>query len=165
MEDFISKIFTYLGTTAIIGALIWIGRKLQILDDMKLSMDKMKYNIKVICDALVKSNSIDFDHEKLKSYSPLQLTDKGKEFIKKIGFDKAFDENKEEFYKFINLENPKMPYDIELASIKAVLFLFDKDYFASVKDYLYNNPNEKKTQITNVLGIYIRDNYMTDHKN
>ncbi|MDQ1284350.1 MAG: hypothetical protein QG620_698 [Patescibacteria group bacterium] len=171
MDNFVSDIFTYIGIPAIIGGIIWIGRnliligrRLQILDDMKISIDKIKHNLKVVCDALVKADSIKFNHEKLKSYSPLNLTDKGVEFIKEIGFDKTFESNKKDFYGFIRSEDPKTPYDIELASIKAVLFLFDNEYFYPVKDYLYNNPEEKKSQVAGVLGVYIRDKYMEDNE-
>lgn len=168
MDNFSNNLITYIGIPAIIGGVIWLGRKLiwigkqlQVLNDMQSSLNKIKHNLKVVCDSLIKSD-INFDHEKLQSYSPLGLTEKGSEFIKEVKFDEIFAQNKDSFYEFISSENPKTLYDIEVASIKAVFVLFDEDYFFPVKDYLYKNPTAKKNQVMQVLGIFVRDNYMED---
>jgi hypothetical protein len=161
MDDgLIKNIFIYVGIPTIIGALIYIGRKLQILDDLKDSSLKIKHNVKVICDALIKSESVDFDHENLQAYSPLRLTEKGEELVKKIGFEDIFKEHQTDFFDFIKSESPKGDYDIELASIKSIFYLFDKPYFAPVKEYLFTNPKSDQKKLFTVLGVYVRDKYL-----
>jgi hypothetical protein len=59
-----------IGIAAIMIGLIYIGRKLQILDDIKCTIDKMKHNLKVIGDFLTRTNK-DFDPSELKALSPL----------------------------------------------------------------------------------------------
>jgi hypothetical protein len=158
---FIDVILT-IGIVSIIGAFIYIGRKLQILDDLKETMDKAKHNIKFICDSLTQSK-IKFDPTYLRAFSPLQLTDKGIEIINAVEFNKIFNENKPDFINFINSENPKTRYDTELSSIKSIVSLFDKEYFYPVKKYLYENPGLDERSMRTILGVYVRDKYLEAH--
>ena len=74
-----------IGVPSIIVALIYIGRKLQILDDLQRTMSKMKVNIKVISDFLTRNYS-EFNLTELHGYSALQLTEEGRRFLYNIGF-------------------------------------------------------------------------------
>ncbi len=158
---------TAIGIPSIAAALIYIGRKLQVLDDVKKTLNgefkdtigKMKLNIKVIADALIQSGLV--DGGKLQAYSPIQVTQIGKDYLEKIGFIKTFNEHSEDFFRYIESEQPKTDYDIENAAIRSIYLLFDKDYFNPIKDYLYNNPKEDKKELTNVAGIYVRDMYLS----
>ncbi len=147
-----------IGIPSIIAGLIYIGRKLQILDDMRDTMDKMKVNLKVVCNALIQLNLL--DGNKLQTYSPVKITSVGEDYLKKIGFDKIFSEHFQDFFDVINTEKPQTDYDIENAAIRSIYVLFDKPYFDLVKDYLYNNPKEDRKELMNVAGIYVRDRYM-----
>lgn len=141
-----------------VAGLIYIGMKLQLLSHLDRTAEKMKKNIKVIADALIKSD-VPFENELLESYSPLHLTDKGKQYLDKIGFVKLFSEHSQDFFDCINDEETQTEYDIENSAIRCVFFLFDKPYFNEVKNYLYNNPNEDKKELIKVAGIYVRDKY------
>lgn len=162
MIDFMQKIIVYLGVPTIVAVLIYIGKKLQILNDLKETMDKVKHNIKVICDTLLQSE-IKFDSREIRSFSPFQLTEEGRQKIKSLDFNNIFAENKSDFLAFIDSEQPKTKYDVEIASIKSVITLFEKEYFNAIKSYLYNNPEVDDRALRTTLGVYIRDQYFALH--
>lgn len=54
MWDLINKIIIAVGIPSIVVGCIYIGRKLQILDDLKDAMNKINHNIQVISNFLVK---------------------------------------------------------------------------------------------------------------
>lgn len=160
--NIINGIVVTLGLPAIIGAALFMGRKLQVLDDLKLTMDKVKQNLNVICNFLIKNNE-NFDSTELKTLSPFQLTQIGKDFISKIGFDKIFDGHRSDFFDFINSENPKLKYDVETSAIKSISFLYDRDYMKFLKVYFYNNPLRNFENTAPTLGVYVRDAYLAEH--
>ena len=96
-------------------------------DSIEHKMDRMSANLKLIADSLIGNDNIKFDHTKLQSYSPLKLTEEGRQFIQALQFDKTFTEHKQNFFDFIDLEKPRAPYDVEIAATKSILFLFDKE--------------------------------------
>lgn len=64
--QFINGIFVFLGVPATIGGLIYIGRKLQILDSLSADMKIVKHNLKVVTDYLTRYHP-EFDPKELKS--------------------------------------------------------------------------------------------------
>ncbi len=156
------NILVGVGITATLGAFIYIGRKLQILEDLKDTTGKIKMNVKVIGDYLT-SASADFDHTELQSYSPLKLTDKGEKLIKEIGFDNVFEKHKDDFCTSIENENPKLKYDVEKAAIKAISALYNEEYMGFLKVYFYNNPARNLKNVSPTLGVYLRDKYLEQH--
>ena len=162
MNEFSNLISTIgLASTMIIG-FVYIGRKLQILDDIKGTIDKMKHNVKIIADFLTKKEP-DFDNSKLKNYSPLQLTDEGLEFVMSLGFDKVFKNHQKDFFDFISEETPQVKYDVELSAIKSINFLLDKSFMNFLKTYMYNHPEKRLERMAPTLGVYIRDHYLAEH--
>src|SRR5260221_7527984 len=105
---FINIIIT-IGFPSIVVSLIYIGRKLQILDDLQHTIGRMKLNLKIIGDFLTRNHS-EFNPTELQGYSPLQLTEEGKRFIHNIGFSRIFEKHKEEFFGCIDNEQPKLKY-------------------------------------------------------
>jgi len=160
--DQISKIITAIGIPSIIVGCIYIGRKLQILDFLQEAVGKVKYNIKVIADCLVKA-PVQFDHEKLKTYSPIQLTDVGKKYLDEVGFIEIFEDNQQDFFDFIDAEKPTTKYDIEVSATKSFLVLFDRSYFRPIKDFLYTHPQDNLQAMSKIGGVYIRDAYLEEH--
>jgi hypothetical protein len=152
----------FAGIVYIIATLIGIGRKLQMLDDLKITTDKIKKNLKVVCDFLVGSN-LKLNPAEIQGYSPLSLTEEGKSFIKKIGFDNIFNLYKADFFKFIDNEKPKLKYDVELASIKSMSIFSDKEYMNFLKILFYNEPNRNMENTAPTLGLYVRDKYLVEH--
>ena len=158
----IQDIITLIGIPSIVIALVYIGKKLQILDTLQETTDKVKHNIKVIADCLVKA-PVQFDHDKLQSYSPLQLTETGKKYLNDIGFIKIFEDNKKDFFDFIDSEKPTTKYDAEIVATKSVLILFEKNYFKPIKEFLYTHPQDSLQSMSKIAGVYVRDSYLEKH--
>ncbi|HJP81089.1 MAG TPA: hypothetical protein VJ841_01675 [Candidatus Saccharimonadales bacterium] len=158
----IFEIISTIGIATILAAFIYIGRKLQILDDLQKTSHKIKLNVKVIGDHLTKFDT-QFDPSELQSYSPLQLTSTGKKLIADIGFDVTFEENRSDFVEFIDSEMPKLKYDVELAAIKSIIALSDQEYMNPLKVFFYNNPKRSLQNVAPTLGIYVRDDYLKAH--
>lgn len=160
--ELLLKLVMGIGIPVIIGACIIIGRKLQILDTLQITIEKLKNNIKVVVDCLIKA-PVEFDNEKIQQYSPLQLTEKGKEWLEEIGFVKIFTDNSLDFFNLIDAEKPKTKYDVEVSAFTSFITLSDKEYFKSIKEYLYQHPKENLQTIGKGAGIYIRDMYLEKH--
>ncbi len=158
----LTNIVTTIGVTAIVGALLYIGKKLQVLDDLQATTEKIKINLKVVSDYLT-SNRTDFNHSELQSYSPLKMTPEGKKLVEKLGFDAIFQRHKADFFGYIDGEKPKLKYDVEAASIRSIAALYGKDYMESLKVFFYNDPTRNLQNVAPTLGIYIRDKYLTKH--
>jgi hypothetical protein len=158
----ILNILVTVGVAAVLAAFIYIGRKLQILDDLKASNEKIKQNLKVVGDHLTKHDT-HFDPSELKTFSPYQLTDEGRALIDNLGFDNVFNKNKDDFFGFIDREDPKLKYDVEKSAIKSMLILSDKEYMNFLKVFFYNNPKRNLGNISPTLGVYVRDAYLKEH--
>lgn len=152
-----------IGVPSIVVGLVYIGKKVQKLDTLEMAMDKLKHNLKVVTDFLIKTSILNFDHAALQSYSPLRFTDSGAAFVKKIGFEQVFSRNKADFFGYIESEHPKLKYDIEILAIKSIYFLAEKPYMNFLKIYLYNNPGKSLDNVALTLGIYVRDRYLAAH--
>lgn len=156
------NIITTVGIVAILGACVYIGRKLQILDNLNGCMDKMKINLGVISSYLTR-NHTKFNPSELQTLSPFQLTDQGNQFIKTIGFDNVFEKHKNDFFEIISNENVKLKYDVETAAIKAIFVVYDESYMDFLKIYFYNNPGRNLENTAPTLGVYVRDRYLENH--
>ena len=161
MEIFIN-IIIIIGVASVVAGLIHIGRKLQILDDLKITTDKIKCNVKVVSDFLTRNNT-NFNSIELQAYSPLKLTSAGEDFIKTSGFADVFEKNKLDFFECIESEKPKLKYDVEIESIKSISILYNKEYMNFLKVIFYNNPKRNMENTAPTLGIYIRDKYLSEH--
>ena len=158
----VNAVVVVLGVPTILGSCIYFGRKLQILDSLHESTGKIKYNMKVMSDYLTRYHS-KFDPKELQPLSPLQLTPEGNKLINDIGFQNVFGSHKEDFFKFIESENPKLKYDVESMAIKSVHVLQDKDYMNFLKVFFYNHPTRNLDNTGPTLGVYIRDRYLAEH--
>lgn len=158
----IKEVVFYLGVPTIVVALIYIGKKLQLLEMLSISVEKIKNNLNVVSTHLIK-NDKNFSSSELQTYSPYNLTDAGKVFIKEIGFHNVFEKYKKDFFDFIESENVKLKYDVEVAAIKSIYALYEKDYMDFLKVLFYNNPKRNLENTAPTLGVYIRDNYLQKH--
>lgn len=156
------NIITSIGVASMIGGLIYIGRKLQILDDLKITTDKVKTNLKVIGDFLIRDNK-NFNSSELQVLSPFTLTPEGENFIKTIGFHNVFNDHKQDFFHCIESERPKLKYDVEAAAIRSVSSLYEKEYMNFLKVFFYNNPKRNLENTAPTLGVYVRDKYLAEH--
>jgi len=155
------NVITTIGVVSIIGGLIYIGRKLQILDTLAITTEKIKTNLNAVANHMIKNYR--FDPSELEAYSPIKLTQVGNDFIKTLGFDNVFKKNKSDFFSSIDDENPKLKYDVELASIKSISVLYEKEYMNFLKVFFYNHPARNIENTAPTLGVYIRDQYLFEH--
>lgn len=158
----ITDVVSSIGLVVVLGACVHIGRKLQMLDDVKSSMGKIKNNVAIVTNFLIKNHE-KFDPTELQTFSPYTLTEKGRAFVVELGFDKVFDENKEEFFKLIDNEKPKFKYDVENAAIKSMYSSYEKPFMSFLKVFFYNNPNRRLENVAPTLGVYVRDMYLQNH--
>ena len=158
----INGVISVVGFTSMFIGFVYIGRKLQILDELRETVEVIKHNLKVVTDFLIKKFP-DFNHEDLRNYSPVQLSEHGKGFIRSIGFDTIFMQNKKDFFGVIEDDLPKMKYDVQTSAIKSIYALSDKSYMDRVKTYLYDHPDRKMDRVAATLGIYVRDAYLAEH--
>ncbi|MBI2120744.1 MAG: hypothetical protein HYT94_03935 [Parcubacteria group bacterium] len=168
MTSFWFYIINTIGIASVMGGLvyigtklIYIGRKLESLDTLTSTTEKMKNNISALANHLIKK--AEFNPSELQNYSPVRLTEIGNQFIKTLGFDNVFAKHKKEFFDFIDEENPKLKYDVEIAAIKSISVFYDKEYMSFLKVYLYNTPKRSMENTAPTLGVYIRDVYLAEH--
>lgn len=159
----IQEIINYVGIPVIAGVLLYIGKKLQILTELKKTSETIKHNVKVISDFLAKKSSFHFNTSELRNYSPITLTPEGNQLITKLGFDNVFRNHKSDFFNYINEEKPALKYDVELSAIKSISFLAEKSYMKFLKVFFYNNPNRNIVNTAPTLGVYVRDEYLKEH--
>jgi hypothetical protein len=158
----INSLVLVIGIPAIAVALITMGKRLHTLEVLENTVGKIKTNVKVIADYLTRNHST-FNAGEIQAYSPLKLTPLGEEFIKEIGFDKVFEEHKQEFFTFIDQEHPKFKYDVETGSVKSIYIFSDKEWMSFLKVFFYNNPTRTMENTAPTLGIYVRDAYLLMH--
>lgn len=158
----INAVIVMVGLPAIFGACLFIGRKLEVLDSLQLSIDKIKHNVTVISSYLIRYHK-QFNPSELKAFSPYQLTDIGQKFIIDMGFDKVFQENKQSFFDCIDSDKPKLKYDVETSAIKCIYALFEKPYMNFLKVFFYNHKDRTMEDTAPTLGVYLRDKYLEIH--
>jgi hypothetical protein len=160
--EVINALVVIIGIPTLAGALLFIGRKLQVLDSVEASTEKTKHNLKVVCDFLTR-HQLAFDPRELHTMSPLQLTDDGKKFLKEIGFENTFAQNKQHFFSYIDQQTPKLKYDVEIAAMQSIYAAHDAPYMAFLKVFFYNNPKRNLENTAPTLGILVRDAYLNAH--
>ncbi|MCK5059796.1 MAG: hypothetical protein KAR00_01450 [Candidatus Pacebacteria bacterium] len=159
--QFINQLVIILGIPTLIVGFISIGKKLKTVEIIEGTIEKIKNNVKAIGDYLIRDG--EFDPSELQTYSPLTLTEKGKNLIETLNFEKIFEEHKKDFFDIVNSEEPKLKYDVEVAAIKSIYLLSDKEYMNFLKIFFYNKPNRTLENTAPTLGIYVRDMYLKEN--
>ena len=163
-----------IGIAAIIGGLVVVGRKLQVLDDIK---DDIKDTKNFCNDASVAVVEIQ-THLASKGYSiknrlaytansPLKLTEYGKDLMENSGFDKivANPEKRRFLINLVKRKNPKTNYDIQQYSMDtmAELVEINDSIVIPLKEYAYKEGLTLEI-ILNSAGIVLRDEIMKELK-
>jgi hypothetical protein len=154
--------FALVGFPTMVAGFVYVGKKLQILDDLVITIRKAKDNLKVVVDYLI-SRDNSFPCDKLANYSPVSLTENGRKYLSRLSFYKIFSENKYNFFRCIDEEMPTSKIEVEISAVKSVLLLFENEYFRTVKDYLYNHPEDNRNTFAKIAGVYVRDEYLKAH--
>ena len=168
--DQILKIIMAIGIPSIIGSCIYIGRKLQILDDLQKSINNLRKDISEIRNEIRKVWEKISDHgediQGLKTHtnygysnSPTVPNEKGKKLLEKTGFYKIYPELKDEIFGLMDSQNLRTLYDYEKGSEKVLQQLRNNPAIDPLKNYAVNHPDESLELIFKVASWVVRDDY------
>lgn len=103
----INAIIVGIGIPVLIGAAIHIGRKLQIIDDLKEIRGRFD---------IVESRVSDLWADKFATAkSPRQLNDRGSAILEESGIREIVDKKRDQLLKLVKEKEPNNAYDAELA--------------------------------------------------
>lgn len=157
------EFFSLITLPTLVGVAVYFGRKFQVLDNLDRTMTVVKDNIKIISNALVVSGNVEWDGTLLKDYSPLNLTEEGKQYLEQTGFIQVFNDHQQAFLAVIEHEKPNTKYDVENLAVKSVFLNADADFMQPVKEFLYNHPKDNLPALAKVASVVIRDTYLASH--
>jgi len=108
---------------AIFGALIYIGRKLEVLDSLKKEMEKVTAQIGIIFERFViveERVSTLWKDEVAPAHSPRQLNDLGNKILNESGIKEIVEGKKADLLTKVKALNPTNAYDAEQAALDVV---------------------------------------------
>ena len=148
--NIINAVIVGIGIPTIIGAAIYLGRKLQILDDLKDVRDKF---------SVVESRVNDMWADRLApSHSPRQLNTKGQDILDNSGIKEIVDGKRNYLLELVKKENAKNAYDAE-AVILSIMTELPK-HCPDIIDQLKEGAFKAGVDISALLfvgGIYFRN--------
>jgi hypothetical protein len=153
-----------IGLPTIVSALIYIGRKLQVLDNLKMEVDtNIRPDLKDVRERLAtwegKSAGL------YQSQSPISLTKEGRRYLLESGLLSFIDENQEELMQQCDHERSmQTPYDVQQVAFE----FFDEldlpdDIEQQVKTFAYNH-GVSMDSMRRIAGIYFRDLCLKAHR-
>ncbi len=126
----IENIITVIGIPTIIGTLIYVGRKLEVLDNLKKAtenilerLNKVDTSIKDIDKRLTRvEDRIDMQWKDkvAPSGSPRQLNELGNKILNESGIKEIVENNKDKLLTAVKAIKPTNAYDAEEAALKVV---------------------------------------------
>ncbi len=153
----------------LVGSLVFFGRKFEQIDGLKEDQKKQQGKIEEFdreISALkeFKANVQKFMDDKIyKSKSPLSLTDFGQKLIEESGFDKVFEEEKDNLVQKLEAKNPTTQYDVQEMARLLMSELTDYAPFEVIKTYAFEHGKDF-AQILRAGAIPLRDYYLEQHK-
>lgn len=182
MELFLTLITAIIGGLVVVGGwLLIIGRKFQILDDVKEKVDELKKEVGNIegfsrsaANAIVEIQThltgkgfVINQRLAYVSKSPIRLTDYGETMMRESGFyDALKDEaNKKTLIDLVRAKKPQTNYDIQQFSTDVIQEAVEKNHPIAIK--LKNYTYEKGLPleiVVNSAGIVLRDEVMKELK-
>jgi hypothetical protein len=148
--NIVNAIIVSIGLPIILGAAIYIGKKLQILDDLKYFRDKFP---------VVESRMNDLWADKVApARSPRQLNERGETILRESGIRQIIDSKKEILLEKVKETNPQTAYDAEIAIMNTVAQLptHCPDTIRQLKEGAFKAGTGIDT-ILYVGGIHLRD--------
>lgn len=139
-----------------------LGKYEEKVNSLETKVNGLESDVKVMSTKLTEcSTKID---ERTQSYastltkrkSPVSLTDKGEELLKKSAGDAFILENQEELVGKIRDKAPKSAYDIQIFSRDVIESLQNEDRFTKFKDYAFKEGLDLEALFI-VMSIYLRD--------
>ena len=95
--------------------------------------------------------------------SPAQLNEKGKQLLSDSGIKKAIDQNLTMLLEKLEQKKPQNLLDVEKYAFYVLRDEEDESVTNTLKNYLYNNPNETLNTVLFVGSIYFRNLYLQKH--
>lgn len=155
--SWLNSIVIIIGVPTIAGALLFIGRKLQLLDGLEQTVKaRLEPDVRDLRERLATLEGRTANL--FASQSPIKLTPAGRQFLTKSGLKAYIDDHTEEFLGISNqLRDVNTPYDVQ----EAVNELFDRyDFPQEIEDgiktqaYLTGTSYEVARRIG---ALYFRD--------
>jgi hypothetical protein len=139
-----------IGIPTIIIVAIYIGRKLQILDDLEPIREKF---------AVIESKVSDLWQDRIApAHSPRQLNERGRLILEKSGIKEIIDNEKETLLKIVREKGATNPYDAEaiILSVMADLPNHCPDVVEKLKTQAFNS-GASMNDVLLAGGIYLRN--------
>ncbi len=155
----IENIITTVGIPVIVMALIYIGRKLQVLDTVENKIES-------IYDRFIKTEQqveTLWKDKYAPTSSPRQLNERGKRILEQSGIKEIVDEKKDTLTTLVREKKPQSAYDTEQV-IMSVMSEFPK-YCPDMNDRLKDGAFKSGESIETLLfvgGIYLRNEIFTE---
>ncbi len=146
----INAIIVAIGIPTIIGATIYIGKKLQILDDLEPIRKKF---------AVIESKVNDLWQDRVApAFSPRQLNERGKSIFKESGIKEIVDTKKDTLLKIVKEKGATNPYDAEATILEIMNNLPNHcpDVVEKLKTGAFNS-GASMSDVLLVGAIYLRN--------
>ncbi len=159
---------TFIVEIAVAGAvgfgtgLLALGKYKQKIDTLEEKVGTLEKEIKDVqkelttCSTKIDERTQSYASTLTKRKSPLSLTEKGEELLKRSGADKFIIDHKDILIKEIGDKNPKSAYDVQVFAKEVVESMSNKEEFTSLKDFAFKEGIEIDA-IFIVMSIYLRD--------
>lgn len=149
----------YLGIPVIIGVLIHIGRKLQVIDDLKSGFNSLQTDVR---DLISRISKMEGRLEGVSaSASPVQPTELGAKYIRESGLENILNENKNTLFDTLKKMLPAnyAEYDVQESARRVMMSLKDSSIMRPVKEYAFKEGIEIEV-ILGVGGLWLRDDFL-----
>jgi hypothetical protein len=162
----IQSIITLIGIPTIIAALIYIGRKLQVLDTVEKKVETLEKTLEKMFERFIKVeervNTL-WKDEVAPARSPRQLNDVGTTILNESGIKEIILEKKSELLAKVREINPTNAYDAEQATLNVVSDLpkHCPDVVPRLKDGAFRVGQGTETVLL-VGGFYLRNLIFSD---
>jgi len=151
-------IISVVGIPTIVIALIYIGRKLQILETVEIDIKSIRDRF-IVVEERVKTLWKD---EVAPAHSPRRLNPRGTNILNGSGVKDIIDEKKNGLLTVLKEKNLKNPYDAEQCILQVVSdFKQDNDVVDKLKTGAFSVGADIDTVLL-VGGLYLRDLIFTD---
>lgn len=161
--EWVNTVVVALGLPTVLGAFLYIGRKLQLLDNLKNEIDdNIRPDLKDVRERLAtwegKTAGL------YQSQSPISLTEQGRKYLQKSGLKAFIDENKEGLMQQVQHEQTmQSPYDVQQIAFE---FFDELDLPDSLekrtKNFAFNH-GISMDALRRIGGIYFRDICLAEH--
>lgn len=161
--QWVNALVVAIGLPAIVAALVIIGRKLQVLDDLHREVE---HNIRPdLKDVRERFATLEGKTAGLfQAQSPINLTEAGRRYLEHSGLQTFIDENKEELMEQCEHDKTmQTPYDVQQIAFEFLDALsLPDDLEQQVKTFAFNH-GVSMDSMRRIGGIYFRDICLVTH--